>query len=325
MKIRWGIIAPGNIAEQFAESLKAAENTELYAVASRSTDRAKAFAEKHSVPHWYNSYEELVQNPDVDVVYIANPHPFHFQSMMLCIKHKKNIVCEKPFTVNANEAQAVIDSAKANQLFVMEAMWTRFLPVVQEIKTRIDKKQIGNILRIEADFSYRTDFNSQSNLFNPQLAGGSLLDVGVYPISFAMYVMGREPISVQSVASIGRSGVDEQAAIVLQFDSGALAICTCGIRVDGSRSARITGSKGSIVIKDNFYSTETASVIINNTEETIFHPHRSFGYEWEIESVNQCIRDKKTENEIMPLDESLRIMHLTDSIRKSWNLKYPFE
>lgn len=325
MTIKWGIIAPGIIAHSFAESMKSVKNSEIVAVGSRSIKRAEEFAKKHNVNRFYGSYEELCKDENVDIVYIASPHNFHKEQAHLAMDNGKAVLCEKPVTVNHDECLELVKKSKNKNLFFMEAQWMRFMPIINEIKKRIKNGVIGDILRIEVDFSYKADFDPESRLFNPNLAGGALLDIGVYPISFSLYLLDKLPITFVGECSVGTSEVDEHGSVIFKFDDNENAVCTFGTRVDGSRKAIIRGSKGRVEINSEFYMATEADIITDKGSETIKMPHRSHGYEWEIEAVNSCLKKDLIESPTMSHQDSLDQMSIMDELRKRWGIKYPFE
>ena len=215
-KFRWGILGAGNIAKKFCAGVQALADHELVAVGSRSQEKADQFGAQFNIPHRHNSYEALAADPAVDAIYVATPHPMHKDHSLLCLRHGKAVLCEKPFTINAAEAKVVIDEARRLQIFLMEAMWTRFVPAVVEAKRLIDEGAIGEVRMINADFGFRAGFNPASRAFDPALGGGGLLDVGVYPISLASMLLGR-PNRIATLAELGQTGVDEQSAFILGY------------------------------------------------------------------------------------------------------------
>lgn len=325
MSIKWGIIAPGIIAKSFAESMKTVKDSEIIAVGSRNIARAQKFANLFNIKHAYGSYEELCKNKDIDIVYIASPHNFHINHAKIAMKHNKAVLCEKPVTVNHDNCLELINIAKNKNLFFMEAMWMRFMPVIQEVKNQIENGVIGKILRIEVDFSYRAEFNSKHRIFNPALAGGALLDIGIYPLSFSLFLLNKLPITFEGECSVGITEVDEHGSIVLKFDDNEIASCTFGTRVDGDRRAVIRGTKGRIELNNEYYMATEAEVITDNDSYKISIPHRSHGYEWEIEAANECLKRNLIECSTMTHQDSLDQLSIMDELRRRWGIKYPFE
>lgn len=324
-QLRWGVLAPGKIAHTFVTGLQGLPGATLAAVGSRSLDRAKEFASQHDAPRAYGSYEELARDEEVDVVYVANPHNYHRDATILCLEHGKAVLCEKPFAVSAAEAQQMVDAARRNKVFLMEAMWTRFLPAWQQVRKWIDDGLIGDVRLMNATFGFRSGWDPQSRLLNPDLAGGGLLDVGVYVTSAAYWVTRRDPVDVVSKGHIGETGVDEQTAFILRYDDGSLATLACGVRTSMQHVALIYGTDGWIEVPHMFWNT-TRAVLHRGDEEIVFaEPHISNGYEYQAKEVARCMSGGRSESPILPLDETVRIMKTLDTIRGQLGLVYPFE
>lgn len=324
-EFRWGILAPGGIARKFATGLKALDDARAVAVGSRSLDRAKEFAAEYDVDRAYGSYEELARDPEVDAIYIATPHNYHKDTTILCLENGKAVLCEKPFAVSAGESEEMVAAAKANGVFLMEAMWTRFLPAWRQVRRWIDEGAIGEVRLVNATFGFRSGWNPESRILNADLAGGGILDVGVYVTSAAYWAMGRDPVDIVSEVHLGESGVDEQAAFVFRYDDGALAMLGCGVRTAMRHVALIYGTDGWIEVPHMFWNSTTAT-LHKGDEATVFEePHASNGYEFEAREVAECVRAGRSESSIMPLDETVRIMRTLDTIRGQAGLVYPFE
>lgn len=321
--IKWGIIGCGRIAPKFIAGIRSLSNTEVVAVASKDLSRAKVLADKENIPYFFDNYESLVMHPEVDVVYIATSHNFHKENMMLCLKHKKPVLCEKAFTVNAKEALEVIEYARKQGVFLMEAMWTRFLPCNVRLKQMLNDGVIGEIRHLQADFGGYAPFEPEGRIYNLNLAGGSLLDLGIYPVSFAYFVFGKGPVEIKSLAVIGKSGVDDQNAMIFSYNNGEVAVLSSSIAVQTSQNAVITGTKGSITIP-RFHRSERLVLKLNGQEPQEFDiPHESTGYNYESQEVINCLRANKLESDVMPLNETLHIMECLDEIRKGWKMQYP--
>lgn len=250
--IRWGILGSGQVARGFAAGLKAVPGTELAAVASRDPKNAKAFAAQYNATRAHATYADLVRDPNVDVIYVATPHQRHLEDCLLCLDHNKAVLCEKPFTVNAQQAREVIAAARRHRLFCMEAMWMRFIPAIRKAKALVESGAIGEVRYLNADFGVPNQFDPRSRFFDPQQGGGALLDLGVYPLSLAYMLLGA-PESVVSQAALGKTGVDDQSAILLGYKGGQLAVLSASLRTLTPQAAVITGSKGSITINPPFY------------------------------------------------------------------------
>ena len=325
-KISWGIIGTGGIAKKFAEALQILPEADLIAVGSRAADTAKKFAEAFNIPHRHSSYTELANDPDIDVVYIATPHPFHMENTILCLKASKAVLCEKPFALNVGQVQQMISTARGKKLFLMEAMWTRFLPIIAKVREWLEQDLIGPVRLLQADFGFRGEWNPKGRLFNPELAGGALLDVGVYTVALASMVYGQPPARITSLTHLGSTDIDEQSAMLLGYEDGQLAVLSCAIRTQTPQQAVIVGTKGTIRIHSPFWCATTATISIEGKEdETIKIPFECNGFEYEVTEVMRCLQAGKPESDIMPLDESLSIVKTMDEIRAQWGLKYPME
>jgi predicted dehydrogenase len=325
--IHWGIIGTGWIANQFASGLKLLPEAELVAVGSRSAMSAARFGEQFDVPRRYDSYEMLVDDPGVDVVYVATPNPVHKENCFLCLGAGKPVLVEKPFAVNARDAQEVMRLARAKQLFIMEAMWTRFFPAMVELRRLLADRVIGDLQMLIADLSIRFEFDPRDRRFDPELGGGSLLDLGVYPLSLASMIFGpKPPTRLSSLAELGSSGVDEQAAVVLGYDGGRLAVVSSSLRVDSPVEAWIMGSKGRIRIHPWWIKPSQLTVsVVGEEDEVIDMPFSGNGYQFEALEVMSCLKAGKMESDIMPLRETLSTMQTMDEIRGQWGLRYPGE
>jgi dihydrodiol dehydrogenase / D-xylose 1-dehydrogenase (NADP) len=323
--IKWGILGTGGIASAFARDLEFAKDTEKTAVGSRTKESAEKFAEEHGVSRAYGSYDELVADHDVDAIYIATPHSFHKENVLACLRAGKAVLCEKPFTINSGELEEIIQFARDRKLFLMEAMWTRFLPPIVKVREWIDSGEIGEVLLVKADFGFRAPWNPEGRLLNPALGGGALLDVGIYPVTFASMIFGTKPEKILSTAHIGETGVDEQFSILLNYPAGKTATLNGAFRVDLTNEAYILGTEGHIRIP-SFHSAKTALLYKNGEETEAFKDDRkSAGYAFEIEEVGRCLNEGLLESPVVPLNESLEIMKLMDEIRGQWGLKYPGE
>jgi predicted dehydrogenase len=325
-KIRWGILGTGFIAGKFAEALAFLPDAELAAVGSRTADSARRFAETFGIGRFHDSYKLLAQDPDIDVIYIATPHNLHMENTILCLNAGKAVLCEKPFAVNARQSAAMIDLARTKKLFLMEAMWTRFLPIIVKVRQWLSQGLIGEVRYMQADFGFSGDWQPQHRLLNPNLAGGALLDVGVYTVSLASMVFGQPPSKVTGLAHIGQTGVDEQSAMLLEFKDGQLAVLSCAVRTETPQQAIICGDKGRITIHPRFWKATKATISVYGQEDrTVEMPFAGNGYNYQAQEVMRCLRAGKLQSNIMPLDETLEIMKIMDELRSQWGLKYPIE
>lgn len=312
----------GGISAKFAKALKGMKDTELVAVAARDLERAEKFASEYQIGTAYGSYEELVNNLDIDVIYIGTIHTEHKNNAALAIKHGKSVLCEKPFTLNETDTKYLMDLAEEHKVFLMEAMWTKFLPTTKKVKQWLSKDKIGKIQKLQISFGFHREFNKTSRLFNVETGGGALLDVGIYPITYAIHLMEELPIQVVSTA-LFINGVDEHNSIIFKFEKGALAELSSAITAEIGKDAIIIGQKGKIHVP-NFWEAEQATLYDaeGNIIEQFEAPERINGYEYEAYEVNQCIRDGKLQSDIVPLSDTLDIIKIMESIRKAWNLEY---
>ena len=323
--IRWGILGPGYVAGLFATALRATEGHQLRAVGSRRTRRARAFALEHGADRAYGSYRKLVRDPDVDVVYVATPHAMHAEHALLAVGAGKAVVCEKPLCPTEDQAGKVIAAAHASGVFLMEAMWTRFLPVTRQVRQWLRDGAIGDPRLLTCDFGFEVGFDRRSRLFDARLGGGSLLDVGVYTLSMAALTFDREPQHVTAQADLAATGVDEECAVELAFEDGSRAELMSTFRRTTSHVARIQGTQGRITVP-SFWQATTATLERPGEEELVVsRPFRVNGYEYEIEEVGRCLAAGLLESPELPLGESLGIVRVMDQVRDLIGVRYPFE
>ena len=361
--IRWGILGAGQVARAFAQGLRALPDASLVGVASRTQTTAKDFARQIPVQRVYKSYEELVADPSVDVIYVATPHHRHLEDALLCLEQNKPVLCEKPFTVNAREARRVIELARKRRLFCMEAMWMRFFPAIQKARELVGSGAIGEARMLTADFGVATAYDAQSRFYDPAKGGGALLDRGVYAISLALMLFGM-PDRIVSQAGMSPSGVDEHSALLMHFPEGRLAVLSASLSSYTTNEAAIMGTRGKLRIHAPFYcpeqlslsrytpgATTTASAaslkqrmvaglrqnpLVRRTYQSLkpllSRGNRKFrlpvvgnGYNYEAAEVMRCLRAGELESKLMPLDETLRIMEIMDEVRAQWGMRYPGE
>lgn len=322
--LRWGILGCGSIAGKFATGLQSVPDAKLVAAASRSQDKAGAFADKFGAPHRHGSYELLAQDPEVDAVYVATPHPMHAEHSILCLNAGKAVLCEKPFTVNAAQAEQVIEVARARKVFLMEGMWSRFFPLMSRVRELVKSGAIGDVRMVQADFGFRTGVNPTGRLFDPALGGGGLLDVGVYALSLASMLLGA-PTQITGVAQIGETGVDEQAALALMYEGGRIASLTTGIRTNTPHEAFILGTDGMIKLHAPWWQLAKITITVGGKDEVVDEPFEGQGMNYEAAHVAACLADGKTESDVMPLSETLQIVQTMDALRAQWSLRYPME
>ncbi|MDO7907642.1 Gfo/Idh/MocA family oxidoreductase [Paenibacillus sp. JX-17] len=324
-KIKWGIISTGGIAQKFAADLAYTSNGECYAVGSRTIESAAKFAEKNGIPKAYGSYEELVSDPEVDAVYIGTPHPYHKVNVMTALRAGKAVLCEKPFTVNSGELEEITAYAREHKLFLMEAMWTRFLPPIRKVREWMESGRIGEVKMVKADFGFRIGWEPEHRLLDPKLGGGALLDAGIYPVSFASMIFGPHPRQVWSTAYIGETGVDEHFSVLLDYGDGKTASLNGGVRLNMTNEAIIYGTEGYIQIPGFLFGPEATLHVQGEEPERFVDDRQAEGYAFEAEAVGEYLREGLTESPVITLEESLGIMKLLDTIRGQWGLKYPSE
>jgi predicted dehydrogenase len=321
-KLRWGIMATGGIANKFAQALTDLEDAEILSVASRTQENADAFGNRWNIPRRYASYESLAADPDVEVIYIATPHSHHYENMLLCLGAGKHVLCEKPLTLTAWEASKCINLARQNGVFLMEAMWMRFFPLMTRVRQWVNEGKIGQVHMVQADLYERFDFDPSHRLYDPALGGGALLDLGIYPISFATMLLGI-PDHVTSHAHLAPTGVDELDTMIFAYNNGIPALLSTSMKVNKPNEAFIAGTKGYIKVHEVFLLADRLTLHINGEEpQEMSFPFRSNGMIHEAEHVHECLRTGKLESSIMPLDESLQLMQLMDSLRCEWGVEY---
>jgi len=319
---KWGILAPGAIANKFTAGLAAIPEAVLYAVASRDLGRAQAFAGKYGYQKAYGSYLELAKDPNVDIVYVATPHPQHEEAVVMCLSHGKAVICEKPIAVNAAQTQRMINCARNNGVFLMEAMWTRFLPSIVKVRELLAQGAIGKVRLVTADFGFRAEVNPQGRLFALPSAGGSLMDVGVYNLSFASMVYGMQPESVKSHLRMGSTGVDEEASLLLSYPKGQSALLFSAIRLNTPQDAMIFGESGRIELPAYWRGNIVRLHAPEGVQEFDL-PYQASGMECQALEVMRCLDAGLSESPVMPLDESLAVIRTADGIRREHGLKYP--
>jgi predicted dehydrogenase len=323
-KVRWAILGAGNIATQFAHDFKTIKNAELVAVASSDLERAKVFAANYSIPHSL-TYDELYFSELVDAVYIATTHNFHFEHTLACIQHGKAVLCEKPITINDAEFKKLAAFANEKHVFLMEAMWTYFLPALKKAKEWITEGRIGSIQVIQADFSFLAEYNPSGRLFNPSMAGGALLDVGIYPIAFSLFFMNRKPDDIKVSAIFGDTKVDEFIGMIFNYGDVS-AILFSSLRFNSLNRGIISGDKGSIEIPD-FYKAGAAYLYDaeHKLVESFTDQRTTLGYNYEIQEVTDCVLKGCFESKIVTHARSNELQEIMTEVRRQINLKYPME
>ncbi|MFP4052624.1 MAG: Gfo/Idh/MocA family protein [Phycisphaerae bacterium] len=323
--LRWGILGAGRIARKFVQGARQADGCEPVAIGSRTQSKADAFGEETGLPLRFGSYEALVGCDEVDAVYVATPHPMHHRDALLAIGAGKHVLVEKAFTATAQGAREVIAAARKTGVFCMEAMWSRFLPPFTHLRKLIAEGNLGEVRQVHAHFGFRCEWDSSSRLLNPELGGGALLDVGIYPLSLASMVLGT-PAEICSTGHIGQTGVDEQTAMLLGYASGAAAVLSCAVRTNTPKTVTVCGTEGMVHIENAWWGDRGLTFTPAGGEaQSMPLPREGNGFDCEIEHVAARIRDGHTESDVMPLDETLAILETADTIRGQIGLQYPFE
>lgn len=323
-KIRWAILGAGNIAKAFVKDFPFMQRAELVAVAASSKAKAQQFALEHQIPQAM-SYQELFDNLEIDAVYIATTHNFHLEQSLACIRSGKAVLCEKPITVNDSQFNMLAAAARENKVFLMEALWTWFLPAIQKARQWIKEGRIGQLKIVQADFSFPSEYNPEGRLYNPQLAGGALLDIGIYPIALTDFLMGRNPDVIVASGSLTSTGVDERVGILLEYGNVS-ATLYASIVARMNNTASLFGTAGRIDIPEfwkaghcRLYDTD------GQLQDEFIDDRISRGFIFEMQHANDCILAGKTESDIAGFEASKRLQEIMTTVRKQIGVRYPFE
>jgi predicted dehydrogenase len=326
--LRWGVVGTGGIAARFVADVALLPEAEVVAVGSRNVTSAASFGDRFQIPHRHGSYADLVADPGIDVVYIATPHPFHAEHALQAIDAGKPVLVEKPFAMNAGEARTVADAAGAAGVFCMEAMWTRFLPHMERIRELVAEGALGKLLALSADQGMRFTPDPEHRLFAPELGGGALLDLGIYPFSFASMVLG-PPQTLRACATAAFTGVDQTTSAVLTYPGGAHAVLTCTSAASTPMRAWVAGSEGRIEIDRPWYQATSFTLTrVGGSTERFDTPDgvvldQAKGMRFEAAEVGRCLRLGLLESPVMPLDETVSIIGTLDEVRDQIGLTYP--
>ncbi len=323
MSTRWGIMAPGKIAHKFVGGLQRIPGAEIYAIGSRSAERAGSFARQYGAAKSYGSYIELAGDEDVDIIYIASPHPVHYENALMCLEHGKAVLCEKPFTMNLRQLRHLVDTARTNRVFLMEALWTRFLPTMEKILEVRDSGTLGSIRFINADFGFKGDYDPANRLFNPALGGGALLDIGIYPVFLAMLLLGKPP-EITATSQMAETGVDASTSMIFSYADGQMANLSCTYMANTPIQADIIFEKGIVHIDPKWFCP--TSIIISGEdgkEDRFQYEERGNGYQYQAIECMRCLDAGMTESPLMSLEFSLELMGTLDRIREICGIRYP--
>jgi len=320
--INWGIIGLGNIAHKFATDLLTIEDVKIYAVASRNQEKANEFASKYNATKAYSSYEALAKDPHIDAVYIATPHTLHKENTILCLDHGIAVLCEKPFAMDSDELNEMIAKAKDKNVLLMEALWTYFLPHYRYVLKALEDRIYGDVIKLEADFGFYRAFDNSSRLFNKSLGGGSLLDIGIYPIFASLSALGI-PKHIKANATYFENGADSSCDMVFEYEKNVKAILKSTLIEDTPTEAIFYCKKGIIKINHQFHNPSTISLIPNEGEaETIDFNNKTIGYNYEAIHFNELLRQGKTESNVMSFEFSQSLIKTLDDVRNLINLNY---
>lgn len=320
--VRWGILGTGKIARAFAAALKDTPGAVLAGVASRSIDSAQAFGSEFGADASYGSYQQLADAGDVDIIYIATPHPMHAENALMALRAGKGVLCEKAFAMNRREAEEVVALARVKKLFLMEAMWTRFMPALAEVRRIIASGEIGRVHQVTADFGFTATQGPEHRVFNPALGGGALLDLGIYPLSIAAALLG-PVVAVQAQAQMGATGVDIETGFTLKHEGGGMSACSCSLRARTPCELTVSGEDGHVRMNTMFHRARSVSVVLaDGTSRTVQTPFIGNGYAHEAIEAQRCFLAGLVESPCMTQEETLALMGVMDKIREQIGLRY---
>jgi predicted dehydrogenase len=321
--IRWGILGTGRIARIFATALKEVDNTEIKAIGSRHIETAKKFSSDFNIEKAYGSYEEVAKDNDIDVLYIATPHNLHYENTMMGLENNKHVLCEKPFGINGKEARQMISKAHEKNLFLMEALWSRFLPNIIKTKEIIDSGEIGKIKLLTSYFAFKSTQKPEQRHFNIDLCGGSLLDIGIYNVFLSLFLLGK-PKDFFATAGLSKSGIDNSSSYTFKYDDDTLAVMFSSFIAETPTIAEIHGEKGKIFLEHRWFCPGSIKITSEEGKEKIISfDFKGNGYNYEADEVVKCIQAGKTQSDKMSWDASLELIDMLDAIRKKCGIIYP--
>ncbi len=325
-KIRWGILGCGRIARKFAADLRLIDDAELTAIASRNNETLELFAKDFPCKHHHNSYKALAANDEVDVIYVATPHSHHYEHTMLCLNFNKAVLCEKAFAINSRQAIEMIKTAKERKVFLMEALWTKFLPHYKKLQELLQQKTLGDLKSVLVNFGFKTSDKSPQRLFDPLLGGGSLLDIGIYNVFMTLSILGK-PDVIEATMIAAPTGVDEQIAVLFKYNNGAMAQLFSSFVTNLPTQAEINGTEGCITLTTRFYepsaTIQLSKKIPYEREVIAVEKEAGFGYHYEARHVNECLKKGLIESPVMTHADTLLLMEILDRIRKKARIEYP--
>lgn len=323
--IRWGMLGCGRIARKFASDLKLVKDAKLVAVGSRSEQSANYFCAEFPAEYAHSSYEALAANPEVDVIYIATPHNLHYENTLLCLNHGKAVLCEKPFAINAQQAREMINLAREKKVFLMEALWTKFLPHYTKTKEMISQGMLGEIKSMLVNFGFKPAQPIPARLYDPGLAGGTIMDIGIYNAFMALSVLGK-PDNIQAAITPAYTGVDEQCAVTFQYKNGALAQLFSTFSSNLATEVDINGTTGRIRLTTRFYAPDTTIEFyadkVDSKQIVSFEKENGWGYQYQARHVNDCLKRGLTESTVVMHSDTMELMETLDAIRRKAGVRY---
>ena len=323
--IRWGILGAGRIARKFASDLKLVKDAQLVAIGSRSLKSAEEFATEFPLQYKYDSYEALAANESVDVIYIATPHNLHYENTLLCLQHNKAVLCEKPFAMNVHQTKEMIALAKEKNIFLMEALWTKFLPHYNKLQSLLKEKKLGEVRSVLINFGFRPMKPVPARMYDPELGGGTIMDIGIYNVFMAMSVLGK-PDVIEASMTPAATGVDEQCAILFKYRNGAMAQLFSTFSSDLATEADIAGTDGRIRLTSRFYAPSSTIEFyadrIDSKEVIEVEKEEGFGYQHEARHVTECLQKGLTESPVVKFEDTIELMEILDKVRSIAGVKY---
>jgi predicted dehydrogenase len=323
--INWGILGAGKIAGALVEGIRETGGGRVAAVGSRDSDRARAFADRFEIPAAYGSYEDLLSDDGIDAIYVATRNDLHHANTLDAIAAGKAVLCEKPFALNATQANEMVEAARSAGVFVMEAMWMRFIPAIVDLRDLVMRGELGELRAVTADFGFQANAGAGHRLVEPSLGGGALLDLGVYPISLAMLLLG-EPTSVAASASIGATGVDEQVVVSMAFPGAAVSSAYASFLAESPTEAHVIGTEGRVWVHPRFHNSERLDVVApDGSVRAINRPKNGNGYRFEVAEVHRALLAGESESPMRTLDDTMSVMRVLDTVRAEIGVRYPGE
>jgi predicted dehydrogenase len=323
-RFNWGVIGPGSIANTFAKAIASSKKGKILAVASRSKERATDFANTYKIEKIYTDYGQMLADPDIDIIYIATPHNFHYQQAKMCLEAGKHVLVEKPCTVNAEQMKRLVELAKRNRLLLQEALWSRFMPCLSQLRQLLNEGIIGDIQYIQSEIGFAFQKKEKSRLLKAELAGGSLLDLGIYSITVSQFLLQEHPDKIVAMGQLTDQNVDGHVLANMCYPSGRYVQFTCSMLSQSSNTMRIVGAEGYVSLAACFWDTDTASIYRDGKLlRDIDIPHPVNGFEYQIEESMRCIEQNMLCSDVMPHCDSIEVLEVMDNIREQIGVQFP--